>query len=231
MNLYGTIASLYPSEPSNFALVALFRSGELHRLTENFDSDPDGTARELLTVLAQFFGTLYRRKVNPDTLQAAARNSTSLMVLPPLPPRIADALEKHQQSIVSIFSAYAQEYSEQHTKTLGVDASLPISGRQASTATESDALFAANLRQSQIAVESRSPFVASSGHSDVYRTVDELARTTRAGVALQQHAVPALSAHAVDSKEHQLDAYVVDFYRHGSLEVLIRDNGIDVSSD
>jgi hypothetical protein len=229
MNLFGTVSALYPSEPSNFALVALFRSGELHRLTENLDTDPDNTLQQLLVVLAHLFGTLNRRKLAPETLQTAGRNSTSLMVLPALPKGVATALKRHEESIVSIFSTYAKEYAQQHTTDLGADDVLPLSGRKVLAKESADGAFASKLRQTELPVESRSLFVALSGWTDVYQSIAELTNTARAGVALQQHAVPALSSPALDSREHQLDAYAVDFFRHGSLEVLIRDNGINVS--
>lgn len=229
MNLFGTVANLYPEEPSNFALVALYRSGELHKLTENLDTDPDKTLNSLLVVLASLFGTVYRRKQNRSTLRAAARNSSSLMVLPPLPEGIARALGRHEEAITSIFSAYAKEYAQQHSSDLGADDTLPVSGRKVVVAESADGAFASKLRQSEIQVESRSLFVASSGHGDLYSSPEELVNSTRRGVAVQQQSIPALNSPILGSEEHQLDAYVVDFFKHGSLDVLVRDNGISVS--
>lgn len=230
MNLFGTVAGLYPEEPSNFALVALFRSGELHKLVENLDTDPQGTLQALLTVLASLFGTVHRRKQNRSTLRAAARNSSSLMVLPPLPEGIARALNRHEEAITSIFSAYAKEYAQQHSAELGADDKLPVSGRKVAGAESADSAFASKLRQSEIPIESRSLFVASSGHGDLYQNPKELVDTSRQGVAIQQQAIPSLTSPILGSDEHQLDAFVVDFFKHGSLDVLVRDNGISVRS-
>ncbi|ORY65665.1 hypothetical protein BCR35DRAFT_354923, partial [Leucosporidium creatinivorum] len=229
MNLFGTVSALYPEEPSNFALVALYRSGELHKLVENLDADPQATLQALLTVLASLFGTVHRRKQNRSTLRAAARNSSSLMVLPPLPEGIARALTRHEEAITSIFSAYAKEYAQQHSTELGVDDKLPVSGRKVAVAESADSAFASKLRQSEIAVESRSLFVASSGHGDLYQNPKELVDTSRQGVAIQQQAIPSLTSPILGSDEHQLDAFVVDFFKHGSLDVLVRDNGISRS--
>lgn len=196
MNLYGIVSvrssfslalragltqvlqTLYPFEPSNFALVALFRSGELHRLTKDFDSSPtsaEETMKELVVVLAHLFGRLQRRKQSPESLRLDLRNSTSAIILPSLPPRVAAALDRHHASIVQIFGTYAREYAQQHTAELGPDDTLPLSGRKVESVPTADGSFAANLRQSEIEVDSRSPFVALSGHGDSYRSVSELA--------------------------------------------------------
>lgn len=229
MNLYGTASALYATEPANFALIALFRSGELHRITATLDTDPDHTIRELLTVLASLFGNVYRRKQDKTTLRAAARNSTSLMVLPPLPKGIRKALQDHEDAITMIFSTLAREYAQQRSEDLGSDDTLPLSNRQVASAAAADGAFASKLRQSEIPHDGRSSFVATSGLGEVYSSTQELVNTTRAGIELQKSALPSLTSPVLGSEEHQLDAYAVDFFRHGSLDVLIRDNGLDVS--
>ncbi|KAK4047372.1 hypothetical protein OIV83_005419 [Microbotryomycetes sp. JL201] len=224
MNLYGMAATLYQHEPANYAFIALLRSGELHRLTSKLDSDRDGVLRELLTVLASLFGTVYRRKQSKETLRPAGRNSTSMIVLPPLPERIAAALRQHEQAITTIFAAFAKDYATQRGDELGEDVVLPLSRRKVKAVETADGAFASKLRQTAIPFEGRSAFVATSGHGDVFGSVTELVHTTREGVLLQHHALPDLKSPILGSDEHQLDAFVVDFYRHGSLDVLVRDN-------
>lgn len=230
-NLYGTVSALYSAEPANFALVALFRSGELHRITSNLDTDPDGTIRELLVVFASLFGNVYRRKQDKATLQTSVRNSTSLMVLPPLPKGIVKALQEHESAITAIYSTMVTEYAQQRAADLGADDVLPLSKRQVVVEQVADSVFSSNLRQTAIPHDGRSSFVATSGHCDVFLSTKELVATTRSGVELQRSALPSLTAPVLGSEEHQLDAYTVDFFRHGNLDVLIRDNGIDVSGE
>ena len=180
----------------------------------------------MVNVLAHLFGRQQRRAQSPKSLKSVLRNSTSEVVLRPLPENILKTLQIHHDSIVSIYSVYAKEFAQQHSKNLGVDEKLPISGRTASnnpTGVESGSL-AAILEQNKIPVNSRSPFVALSGHGDVYQDISELVSTTRAGLVLTKHAVPSLLF--LTSQDHALDAYAVDFYKHGQLEALVRDNGI-----
>ncbi|GAA5895565.1 uncharacterized protein JCM6883_001549 [Sporobolomyces salmoneus] len=223
--LYGITSALYPEEPSNFALAALLRSGALHELAAKVKDKPDETLREMLIVLAWLFGTVHRRRQSPETLRST-RNSTSLIVLPPLPAPIRAALDEHHRAVLSVFSTYAKEYAEQHAQELGPDEKLPLSGRQVSPSGAADAAFASKLRQTELPVESRSVFAATSGHGDDFSSVVDLARSARSGVTLQQHAVPELASPGLDSTEHHLDAYVVDFYRHGDLDVLVRENSM-----
>ncbi|KAK4055914.1 hypothetical protein OIO90_003171 [Microbotryomycetes sp. JL221] len=224
MNLYGMAATLYQHEPANYAFIALLRSGELHRLTSKLEANHDHVLRDLLTVLASLFGTVYRRKQSKTTLRPAGRNSTSMLVLPPLPERVASALSQHEQAITTIFGAFAKDYAQQRTEELGPDVVLPLSGRKVKTTENAEGAFAANLRQTAISYDGRSAFVATSGHGDAYDSVHELVHTTREGILLQHHALPDLKSPILGSNEHQLDAFVVDFYRHGSLDVLARDN-------
>ncbi|GAA5832204.1 hypothetical protein JCM5353_008197 [Sporobolomyces roseus] len=223
--LYGVTSALYPEEPSNFALAALLRSGALHEVANKVTSDPDGTLRQMLIVLAWLFGTVHRRRQSPETLRST-RNSTSLIVLPPLPDAIRAALDEHHRAVLAVFSTYAKEYAEQHAEELGADDALPLSGRKTSPSGAADAAFASKLRQTELAAESRSVFAATSGHGDDFASIVDLARSARSGVTLQQHAIPELSSPGLDSTEHHLDAYVVDFYRHGNLEVLVRENSM-----
>ena len=182
---------------------------------------------QLIIVLAHLFGRKLRRAQSVESIEKTVRNSPSKIILPPLPKNIVDTLQAHHDSIVSIFSVYAKEYSQQHAKTLGEDVALPVSGRKVSpSASTPDAAgsLASRLEQTKIPIDSRSPFVANSGHGDKYSSISELAATTRAGLVLTKHAVPSMTF--LTSTETSLDAYVVDFYRHGQVEALVRDNGI-----
>ncbi|BGP17637.1 hypothetical protein JCM10213_001289 [Rhodosporidiobolus nylandii] len=227
--LYGVTSALYPEEPSNFALAALLRSGELHRISSTIDTKPDDTLRQMLITLAWLFGRVHRRRQSKETIKTT-RNSTSLIVLPPLAPETRAVLDEHERAVRAIFATYAKEYAQQNADKLGDDEALPLSGRKAAAAQAADAAFASKLRQTELDFESRSLFAATSGHADDFESVVELSRSARAGVVVQQHAVPELASPSFDSKEHQLDAYVADFMLHGSLDVLVRESSLSRQS-
>ncbi|KAF8325454.1 uncharacterized protein EI90DRAFT_3128818 [Cantharellus anzutake] len=229
MNLYGVVSHLYPHEPANFALVALIRSGILHEITRDLDKSDvahDQALSDLMTVLATLLATCTRRSQTNESLLETIRKSSSRIIMPPLPPGVLQVLKDHHASILGIFSSYVEEYCRQYATSLRADNILPLSQRVIGcnpTANLANT-FIQRLESSRIYVKARSSFVALSGHEDSFSSVEELVESLRAGIVLPLHAVPSLTK--LTNPNHQLDAYAYDFWHHGSLEVLARDNGI-----
>ncbi|EGR47843.1 uncharacterized protein TRIREDRAFT_63756, partial [Trichoderma reesei QM6a] len=71
----------------------------------------------------------------------------------------------------------------------------------------------------------RSPFIALSGTTDNFTTIHELCQTVRGDVFLEESAIPTIPMWPHDTRQ-EFNAYLYDFYKHGSLDVLVRDNGI-----
>ena len=72
----------------------------------------------------------------------------------------------------------------------------------------------------------RSPFVALSGWSESFASCRELLRSVRAGVYLDPTALPVLEWTDRSDASLPLNSYLLDFYRHGDLDLLITENGI-----
>jgi ATP-dependent RNA helicase DDX60 len=241
MNLFGIAAHLYYTEPSNFALVALARSGVLHRIC----GQPSliTAKRDLVLLLAHLFGrkhlpSAYTSKSN---LAAITRKSPSMVLLPPLQEAARKVLVEHDKEILHVFTGYAITYASQYRDQLGRDCRLPLSDEDFSgNNVDEDSLFRIHLRQTSIPVVARSPFVATSGHGDEFSSVDELTRTARSGLHLTEHAIPSLShitampsssSKKSDDKTNNnnafgLNAYLLDFYTHGQVAALAAANGI-----
>ncbi|KAL6805406.1 hypothetical protein J3E68DRAFT_441857 [Trichoderma sp. SZMC 28012] len=71
----------------------------------------------------------------------------------------------------------------------------------------------------------RSPFVALSGKTDDFKTIHELCQTARGDVFLEESAIPSIPIWPHDTNV-RFNAYLYDYYKHGSMHVLARDNGI-----
>ncbi|KAH7173100.1 hypothetical protein DER46DRAFT_644793 [Fusarium sp. MPI-SDFR-AT-0072] len=69
----------------------------------------------------------------------------------------------------------------------------------------------------------RSLFVALSGFTDDFDLIKELCSTVRDGVFLEESSIPYLLIWLIDTTV-ELNAYLYDFFKHGSLKVLVRDN-------
>jgi hypothetical protein len=68
--------------------------------------------------------------------------------------------------------------------------------------------------------------VALSGFRDKFQTVGELCRTVRSGVFLEESAVPYVRITNQERGGVPWNAYLYDFFKHGDLTALVRDNGI-----
>ncbi|TPX36142.1 hypothetical protein SmJEL517_g01613 [Synchytrium microbalum] len=222
LDLCGMVSHLYPYEPSNFAIAALLHSEELHKIAADIDTNPLDTIQNLCVVFAHLFARVIRRRQSPESLADLIGRSASQIILPPLPKGVTAVLDAHNKAIVTTFANYARAYAAEYAAKLGVDDTLPLSGRKIQPVSNSPSSFVKKLGQTKIAVYSRSPFVATSGHDDSYAMVSELSDSARSGLSLSKNAVPFFST--LDESELQLDAYAPDFLKHGSLTVLVRDN-------
>jgi len=222
------------TEPSNFALVALMRSGVLHEICNR--SNLESAKREFMIIMANLFGRRYMSRIfaRGGNIEELKSKYPSMVVLPPLPESAREALLVHEKEILQIFSSYVSAFAKNLENTIGQEEILPLSklpvcGNDTHRRAET-AQFYAHLQTNATPVITRSVFIANSGHDDVFSSVSELTRTARAGLNLNEHAIPSMSHFTIttdtDTLEHRLNAYILDFYTHGQVETLAIANGI-----
>lgn len=171
--------------------------------------------------MSHLFGRVYCRKSDAEYREKVVKPSSSIVFLPPLPEEAEEILDEHGQQTLNIFSTYVRTFVEQHIDE--PDNTLPLTGRLAGS-DKSDAV----LDQYKVpfpATKIRSPFVALSGHTDNFHTISELCRSVRSGVFLEESAIPHVSVLTEDLGQ-PLNAYLVDFFKHGDVKTLERANGI-----
>ncbi|PBK64183.1 P-loop containing nucleoside triphosphate hydrolase protein [Armillaria solidipes] len=230
INLYAVSAHLYYTEPSNFALPILLREGILHRIC----------ARPLpkyhfILLMCHFFGRRYLASAAANTqnvkkLQDLVVRFPSMIILPPLRADARKVLEEHDKEILEIFTKYTKAYTSQYCSELGPDDMLPLSGIKYIGTPSTDG-FRTYLEHHIRPVSVRSSFVATSGHFDEFQSVEELVRSARSGLHLNEHAIPSMTrftaAHgSTIGSEHALNAYLLDFFTHGQISALEEANGI-----
>ena len=229
INLFGLAAHLYYTEPSNFALITLMRRGIIHDICNQHSTEQ--AKREFLTLICHLFG---RRLLPPVyTSDSYARNShrksASKVVLPAMPAVAKDVLLTHDDEILHIFTGYAVAFATARTENLEPECHLPLSKRRFGSG-EPYSLFHVHLKQTNLSVVARSPFVANSGHDDHFGTVSELAHTCRSGLHLNEHSVPSMRQFTLTPGEDggalPLNAYLLDFWIHGQPAALVTANGI-----
>ncbi|KAG2134032.1 uncharacterized protein EDB93DRAFT_852671 [Suillus bovinus] len=231
LNLFGIAAHLYYTEPSNFALVALLRSGVIHKICAQ--PNLKLAKRNFILLMAHLFGRRYLPSacMKEEYIANVVKKSPSIVILPPLSNAARDVLIEQEREILQIFSGYALTYGTQHQKDLGPDNILPLSKRNISgTAEDEPSLIRDHLHSTAIRVVARSLFVANSGHDDHFSSVRDLAQTARRGLNLNEHTIPSFEGIAgitnQDDRKYALNAYLLDFYMHGQVAALAAANGI-----
>ncbi|TFY54174.1 hypothetical protein EVG20_g9819 [Dentipellis fragilis] len=231
INLFGVAAHLYYTEPSNLALVMLLQTGALHAICAQ-PSTIDAR-RDFIILMCHLFGRRYlpAAYTTSENLQELVRKSPSVVVLPGMQPMAQTLLAQHRDEILRIFTTYALSFARQNEGKFGQDNRLPLSGEMPTSSEEpSSSPLRTYLADTAIRPVARSAFIANSGLGDTFHSVQELARTVRRGVYLNEHAIPSIDRIVTPvgdaAQPFKLNAYLLDFYMHGQVAALATANGI-----
>ncbi|KZT69994.1 hypothetical protein DAEQUDRAFT_750624 [Daedalea quercina L-15889] len=173
-------------------------------------SDQHSVKREFLVLLCHLFGRRYLPSIysTDENLQQLIKKSPSMVALPPMPEDAKMVLDAHDSDILSTYTSYALAYATQHHATLGIDSRLPLSDLKSIPAYTT----------------------IQEGEIQRYHTVEELSRTSRDGLHLNQFAIPSMrifTSHSSQQDEsYILNAYILDFYIHGQPAAIKSANGI-----
>jgi hypothetical protein len=91
----------------------------------------------------------------------------------------------------------------------------------------SDSALVEELRKHSIKFTSVSPFAALSGNTDEFADVDQLLDTLNDNIILDRSIVPCAD---IDDDKCVLNSYMLDFFQHGNLELLIKENGFNTKN-
>lgn len=228
INFAGLTGHLYFTENAVFGFHALLKEGYFHSLCAEYKNSPAETLRQLVLVLSHIFCRIPTRSVTP-AWEELIRKSPSLVFLPPLPEEAQRILRQHNQDTLEIFKGYTGTFVNQNLSAQP-DRILPFTKIGAGAG--EDAICDPDIQQilgnSQRApTKLRSPFTALSGFGDdSFESVHDLCTTVRGGVFLEESSVPYIPLHPDNTGGKPWNAYIYDFYNHGDMEALIRDNQI-----
>ncbi|KAI0139834.1 P-loop containing nucleoside triphosphate hydrolase protein [Xylariaceae sp. FL1272] len=227
LNFAGLVGHLYFTENAALAFHSLLKGGVFHKLSSGIrdESRRVDILREMMLILCHLFSRIPLYKHEDKTwLKSVVHRSPSLVILPDLPVEAATVLRKHNDDTLKIFHGYVHSYATQHLSSV-IDNELPLTKQKI----EPSKLWykeADNIRDSISPLPEttvRSPFAALSGLTDQFDSIHELCNSVRPGVFLEESAIPYI-------RETQdgvpWNAYIYDFYKHGDLTALVRDNGI-----
>ncbi|TFB04273.1 hypothetical protein CCMA1212_003805 [Trichoderma ghanense] len=218
INFASIVGHLYFMENAVFAFHSLLRGGYFHLLCADLHANPERVLLEMMLVLSHLF-CRFPVKRNKKIVKVA-QTSSSVIFLPPLPKEAERLLVQHNQETLSIFKQYVESYVS-HNLTNTRDRTLPFT----QTVVGRDKPVHWASADSGAAGMVRSPFIALSGSTDDFKTIHELCQTVRGDVFLEESAIPTIPIWPHDTSQ-EFNAYLYDFYKHGSMLVLVRDNGI-----
>ncbi|PBP25521.1 DEAD/DEAH box helicase [Diplocarpon rosae] len=243
-NFTGCVSHLYFTENSSFAFHALLKGGYFHALCAEIDTKPDEILMEMMLVLSHLFGRRVTREVDDPAEAEKIKRSPSNVYLDPMPEKASQILRKHNKDTLDIFTTYVKTFSAQHVKEderylplthtpVGLAPPLvngrPVHGNAAANGSAEsgvkDEHSLAGYLPSLPTPHARSAFVALSGRGDEFKTIEDLCSSTREGIFLESAVIPHLELYP-DETRTPLNAYLLDFYKHGSIEALADANGI-----
>lgn len=204
LNYAGLTGHLYYTEKSAYALHVLLTSGFLAKTCENFAAagqyDKDKICDNFMVVLCNLFG---RRSVT-------GRRSV-VKLLPELPEEAKEILAQVNKETLETYSTYVETFAKAYCTT-AKDHTLPFS-KQVAGGEGAGLPTSANL--------ARSSFFGLSGHTDNFANTKDLASSLRSDIFLEGAAVPRMPSTNV-----LLNSYLLDFYRHGEVGRLAKENGV-----
>lgn len=219
LNFAGLVSHLYFTENSSFAFHALLKEGYFHELCSGINKNEKYTVETLMLVMAHLFNRIQCRQADLEYRQTVVNPSSSIVFLPPLPDDAANILRQHNSQTLDVYSTYVKTFIDQHVT--GDDRSLPLAGIDVGKQEENGVRVPNALPSAKI----RSPFVALSGSGDNFESIHDLCQTLRNGVFLEESVVPHVDVYP-DEMEVPLNAWLLDFFKHGDIMTIERANGI-----
>eukprot|EP00301_Raphidiophrys_heterophryoidea_P023814 c7546_g1_i1.p1 GENE.c7546_g1_i1~~c7546_g1_i1.p1 ORF type:complete len:400 (+),score=78.85 c7546_g1_i1:52-1251(+) len=230
------VSHLFFTEPSNHILTYLLTRGVFSDICSQENKARDIIEREVVHILAWLFTN---EPIPPNRVASLLKNRhTSTVVLTPLSDSIHDQLGQYNSQLIRWAISYLSQFSQAYNSDLGGINVLPLSSthpdrpQQVSFPPEhlqdsvSQVLFA-DLRQVSSGPAIRSTFVALSGHTDTFSSVQEMSRSLRPKLFLDPQLIPTFD---VDVSDIPRNAYAYDFFLHGQVNTLVTINKISRST-
>eukprot|EP00041_Stephanoeca_diplocostata_P039464 m.1630693 g.1630693 ORF g.1630693 m.1630693 type:complete len:2102 (-) comp25399_c0_seq4:3442-9747(-) len=228
------LSHLYYLEPFNFPLIVLLSRGIFDDLLNEDTVDASASeldsnqARERRNAkLLHVMAWLFHPKALPVRMRGCASTATSDMRLPPLPPAFLKTLTTYNAIILDRFSSYMRRYAVTACGVENIDV-LPATLDKYRLALDSPAAVDTNeasvthvLAAGACTIVARSPFVATSGHPDVFTSLHDLLNSLRDGMYLDRSLVPTLPE--IDGA---VNSFLVDFFNTGLVDELSSKNGL-----
>ncbi|XP_048364691.1 probable ATP-dependent RNA helicase DDX60 [Sphaerodactylus townsendi] len=224
----GLVSHLHYHEPSNFVLVDFLTKGLLHKLcqpvTKGSAIFSEDVMQTLVLVLAHLFG---RRHLPPFLTKFKKTFVQSKVFLEDLPEEFAAAVKAYNSKIENNFGCFL--LSAAKLADMEQEYHLPLSNLDFSDTEQLESQLASHLMNCSEERTAVSPFVCLSGNTELdllnARTVNSVLLRT---IGITAANIPLFCSEKYDNQGRimPLNAYVLDFYKHGSLKAMAQDNSL-----
>ncbi|XP_068953370.1 probable ATP-dependent RNA helicase DDX60 isoform X2 [Petaurus breviceps papuanus] len=224
----GLVSHLFYEEPSNFLFVSFLRKGLFHNLcqptnkgSKHFSQD---VMEKLVLVLANLFGRVY---VPAKFLDGNLKFYQSKVFLEDLPTDFDAALFEYNTNVKKDFSHFlviASRFADMKQEHQLPLSKIEFTGKKCDTSK-----FVSHLMDFKKNRSAVSPFVCLSGVTDQdLLQVQNVSNVILRTIGITSSQVPVLHSSKIDNLGRRmiLNAYALDFYKHGSLKGLEQDNRI-----
>mmetsp|Transcript_10845 Transcript_10845/g.19822 ORF Transcript_10845/g.19822 Transcript_10845/m.19822 type:complete len:1849 (-) Transcript_10845:249-5795(-) len=219
------------AQPGNMLFVKLWDAGIFDKICSTFQNK--GEQPQILQKLMLVMAHLFFRQPLPvgfdkDDLAFEVEHK-SYVSLPPLPEDVQKVLKEQKASAMKFYTSYLQHASlspEGSKEDPKQQESLPLSGLKYSNSSKIDQSFLSRLDTCRLKSVIRSDFFRLSGHSDRFGSASEIAQTVKPHLYMDIASMPVCEMKDRQLRDMPINAYAVDFLRHGSLACLIKENGL-----
>ncbi|XP_054984026.1 probable ATP-dependent RNA helicase DDX60 [Sorex araneus] len=230
----GLVSHLHYHEPANFVFVSLLRKGLFHKLCTPIIVNGRKTFSEdvmemLVVVLAHLFGRRYFPPCVKKFKKMFSHSIVSKLFIDALPKDFAAVVEEYNTRIKNHFVSFLTTISK--LADMRKEYQLPLSRIEFSGKECEDSELVSYLMPGTESRTAISPFACLSDitDQDLY-DIDVISDAMLRTVNMSIRNVPFLFLDKCDStgRKHPLNAYILDFYKQGSLSALTLDNWLNM---
>uniref|UniRef100_A0A663MB38 DExD/H-box helicase 60 n=1 Tax=Athene cunicularia TaxID=194338 RepID=A0A663MB38_ATHCN len=221
----GLVTHLYYYEPSNFVLVSFLVKGLFHKLCQPIKGStvfPEDVLEKLVLILANLFG---RKYLPACSMKYKHTFCQSKVFLEDLPEDFADAVNEYNTKVEENFAHFLLTTAK--LADMEQEYRLPLSKTDFTSKIWHGSELASYLMDNTKSISAVSPFASVSGVVDndlFHGEIINKAVFRSLGINVTNCPLLYLNKYDNQGRRRPLNAYALDFYKHGSLIALTTDN-------
>ncbi|XP_051875705.1 probable ATP-dependent RNA helicase DDX60 [Pristis pectinata] len=227
----GLVMHIHYHEPANFVFIRFLVQGLLHKLCQPVNPSSNTFSEDVMETLVLILANLFGRRHLPSVLwEQRPSFQQSKVFLNDLPEEFAASVKEYNENAIHVFGNFLLTISQ--LADLEKEFKLPLTNTTFPGPQEQEgADFTAELSKClDSPVTAVSPFACLSGRTnhDLFNSYDVdpiIFRTL--GIHMGNIPILPLKYYDRQGRHMPLNAYALDFYKHGSLTALTSDNGIN----